>query len=136
MLLNYTCVDSEIDYFTSTAAGATTITADLLNLSKNAYNATLYFERGPFQARVSVNYRDEYLRAVPGPFNMDVAGVPARTFYDFSISYQISERFSATLEGLNLTNEETVSWVDSQAQRMEDYRVSGRVFNIGTRYSF
>jgi hypothetical protein len=54
VLANYTYVDSNIDYFATTAAGAATISAPLLNLSKNAYNATLYYERGKVQARVSV----------------------------------------------------------------------------------
>lgn len=136
LLLNYTYVESEIDYFTSTSAGATTVTADLLNLSKNSYNATLYYEKGPFQARVSTNYRDKYLRSVPGPFNMDVAGVPSRTYLDFSTSYQLNDYMSLSLEGINLGNEETVSWVDSAAQRVEDYRVGGRQFIAGVRLTF
>ncbi len=53
VLANYTYVDSDIDYFATTAAGAATISAPLLNLSKNAYNATLYYERGKAQARIS-----------------------------------------------------------------------------------
>jgi iron complex outermembrane receptor protein len=136
VLLNYTRVESEIDYFTSTALGAATVTADLLNLSKNAYNATLYFERGPFQIRGSLNYRDQYLRAVPGPFNVDVAGVPETTFVDFSTSYDITPNFTVSLEGLNLTDEEGVLWVDSQAQRQEEFRMSGRFLNLGLRYTF
>lgn len=136
VLLNYTHVESEIDYFTSTAIGATTVTADLLNLSKNAWSATLYYEKGPVQLRGSVNFRDEYLRAVPGPFNVDVAGVPSATYVDFSSSFAISDHFSVSLEGLNLGNEVTVSWVDSQVQRTEDYRLTGRFINLGMRYTY
>ncbi|MDC7684179.1 TonB-dependent receptor [Asticcacaulis sp. BYS171W] len=135
-LLNYTYVDSQIDYFTSTAVGATTVTADLLNLSKKAYNATLYYEKGPFQARVSMNYRDRYLRAVPGPFNMDVSGINAATYYDASMSYQVTDRVSVSLEALNFGNEPHVSWVDSKAQRVEDYREGGRQFYLGVRYNY
>jgi iron complex outermembrane receptor protein len=96
----------------------------------------LYFERGPFQVRGSLNYRDQYLRAVPGPFNVDVAGVPAATFVDFSTSYGINDNLTVSLEGLNLTNEEGVLWVDSQAQRQEEFRMSGRFLNLGLRYTF
>ncbi len=71
--LNYTHVDSEIQYFFSTAANnnttvVTTITENqLLNLSPNSYNATLYYDDGRFSARVSTSYRDGYISEIlPG----------------------------------------------------------------------
>ncbi|WP_031230683.1 TonB-dependent receptor [Asticcacaulis sp. YBE204] len=135
-LLNYTYVDSQIDYFTSTAVGATTVKADLLNLSKKAYNATLYYEDGPFQARVSMNYRDGYLRAVPGGFNTDLGGIESATYYDASVSYQLTKRVSISLEALNLGNEAHVSWDDSKTHRVGDYREAGRQFYLGVRYNY
>ena len=39
---------------------------DLAGLSKNAYNATLYFDNKIFSARVSAAYRSDYLTTVPG----------------------------------------------------------------------
>ncbi len=136
LLLNYTFVDSQIDYFTSTAIGATTKKADLLNLSRNSANATVYYEKGNWQARVSANYRDGYLRGVPGPFNMDVSGFTAATYYDASISYKINSHISISLEGLNLSDVPLNSWVDSATQRVEDYRVQGRQYYLGVRYNF
>jgi TonB-dependent receptor len=136
VLLNYTYVTSEIDYFTSTAVGARTVKADLLNLSNNAYNATLYYEKGPYQARVSANYRGSYLRAVPGAFNMDAAGAPAATYVDFSSSYKVNDQLSVSFEALNMTNEKSITWQDTTAQRFEDYRIGGRQYYVGLRYNF
>ena len=64
-LLNYTYVDSNIKYVTSAAVGAPTIENDLLNLSKNAWNATLYYEADGLSIRTSAAFRDNYLTAVP-----------------------------------------------------------------------
>ncbi|NBW07104.1 MAG: TonB-dependent receptor [Caulobacteraceae bacterium] len=136
ILMNYTYVKSDINYFVSTTAGSATVTQPLLNLSKNAFNTTLYYEEGPFQARVSLNYRDKYLTAVPSSYNTDVAGVKATTFVDFSTSYKWGDHLTFTLEGINLTNEPTISYTDSSAERLSDYFQSGRQFYAGARYAF
>jgi iron complex outermembrane receptor protein len=112
------------------------VSRDLLNLSKNAYNGTIYYEEGPFQARVSVAYRDKYLTAVPSSYNVDVSGKKPTTFVDFSMSYKINEAISLSVEGLNLTNEKDISYTDSTAERLSDYFQSGRQYFVGMRYRF
>ncbi len=137
ILANYTYVDSDIDYFVSATSGASAVVSQpLLNLSKNAFNATIYYEQGPFQARVSGNYRDKYLTAVPASYNTDVAGNTAATYVDFSLSYRIGKSLTFSLEGINLTNEPTISYSDFVAERVQDYFQSGRQFYAGVRYSF
>ena len=51
VLLNYTYVESKIDYVTSATGATPPITNDLINLSPNAWNATLYYEDGGFSVR-------------------------------------------------------------------------------------
>ena len=136
VLMNYTYVKSDINYFVSTTSAAVTVTQPLLNLSKNAFNATIYYEEGPFQARVSANYRDQYLTAVPSSYNTDVAGMKPTTFIDFSTSYKIGDSLTLSLEGINLTNEPTISYTDSKVERLSDYFQSGRQFYAGVRYAF
>ena len=72
VILNYTYVDSEVDYLN--ADGSVAIRTDLTGLSQNAYNATLYYEDDRFSARISGAYRDEYLTTVPGRNGSDVEG--------------------------------------------------------------
>ena len=137
VLANYTYVDSDIDYLVSAGSGSvTTVSQPLLNLSKHAFNATLYYEQGPFQARVSGNYRSKFLTAVPASYNTDVGGTRSATFVDFSISYRLGDNMTLSLEGINLTNEPTISYTDSVAERVSDYFQSGRQFYAGMRYSF
>jgi len=132
--LNYTYVDSQIQYVTST--GANSLNTDLTGLSKNAYNATLYYEGKRFSARVSAAYRDDYLTTVPGRNNNDVEGTKATTTIDMSASYKINDHLELTLEGLNLTDEFQDQWVDSVADRVSVYHHTGRQYFLGARYKF
>ena len=55
LILNYTGVESEIEYLVTAGASvpaAATVKDDLTGLSKSAYNATLYWENEMFSARV------------------------------------------------------------------------------------
>lgn len=132
--LNYTYVDSKIQYVTS--AGVPALETDLVGLSKNAYNATLYYEGERFSARVSAAYRDDFLTTVPGRNNNDMEGTEATTTIDMSASYKINEHFELTLEGLNLTDEFQDQWVDSTGDRASVYHHTGRQYFIGARYRF
>jgi iron complex outermembrane receptor protein len=88
------------------------------------------------QARMSVNYRDKYLTAVPGRYNQDVQGNLSTTFLDGSASYKVSDQLSFSVDALNLTNEKDISYIDSSPQRLNDYFQSGRQYFVGVRYSF
>ncbi|MBF6025288.1 TonB-dependent receptor [Lysobacter niastensis] len=132
--LNYTYVDSKIQYVTST--GAPSLRTDLTGLSKNAYNATLYYEGEKFGARVSAAYRDDYLTTVPGRNGNDVEGTAETLTIDMSASYSFNEHFELTLEGLNLTDEYQDQWVDSIGDRASVYHHTGRQYFLGARYKF
>ncbi|ESQ91296.1 hypothetical protein ABAC460_06940 [Asticcacaulis sp. AC460] len=134
--MNYTWATSQIDYITTSALGTVTVTADLVYLSRNSANATLYYSKGRFEARLSMNYRDEYLSAVPGGFNTDANGMNAATYWDASASYRVTDQLTLSLEGLNLTKETNGTWSDSVARRTTDYRLGGRRIHAGLRYSF
>jgi iron complex outermembrane recepter protein len=130
-ILNYTYVDSKIQYVTS--SGANSLNTDLTGLSKNAYNATLYFENDHFSARVSAAYRDNYLTTVPGRNGADVEGTKASTNIDASASWKFNEHFELTFEGINLTDEFSDQYVDSVGDRVSVYHHVGRTFMVGIR---
>jgi iron complex outermembrane receptor protein len=138
-LLNYTYVDSKIDYVTSSAIGAPTVENDLVNLSKNAWNATLYYEANGFTARTSASFRDRYLTAVPAanaPTIQDAEGTNESLFVDFSTSYEINDHLTVSLEALNLTDEVNDQFIDTNADRLVVYTHTGRQFFLGARYKF
>jgi len=132
--LNYTWVDSEIQYLSAT--GAPSAKGPMVGLSKNAWNATLYYDNQKFSARVSAAYRDEYLNQIPGREGSDVEGTKETTTVDASISYRLTDNLTISLEGLNLTDEWSDLWIDSVGDRSIAYTHTGRQYMLGFRYKF
>ncbi|MCC7633300.1 TonB-dependent receptor [Stenotrophomonas rhizophila] len=138
--LNYTWVDSQIQYINS--SGQPVLKADLTGLSRNSWNATLFYEGKVFSGRVSATNRDDYLTQVTGTeagFNLDgYHGMTGTTFIDASIRYAINDKLELSLEGMNLTNEASDEWVYSPATgRLPlQYTETGRQFMLGARYKF
>ena len=139
--LNYTYVDSKIQYVTS--SGVMAQKANLTGLSKNAWNATLFYEGEKWSSRVSATNRDDYLIQVPGTekgFDSDGLGVHGQsgtTFVDASVHYRISDQLEISLEGANLTNEAQESWVANPSVSLPlEYSETGRQYTLGLRYKF
>ncbi len=134
--LNYTSVESEIDYCND-ALCATFVTADLVNLSPTSYNGTLYYEDDRFSARVSASYREQYLQNVPGRTGNFIEGKKETLNIDVSASLNLTEQISLTFEGLNLTDEENHQFVgDDIRQSTSVYHHTGRQYYLGARYRF
>ncbi|MBL8267175.1 TonB-dependent receptor, partial [Steroidobacter sp.] len=111
LILNYTGVESEIEYLSQT--GAVVARTDLTGLSKSAYNATLYWENDVFSARVSAAYRDDFLTLVPGRNLNDVEGTVETLSIDASSTWSVTPNLDLTLEALNLTDEFQDQYLDS-----------------------
>lgn len=136
LILNYTGVESEIEYVKLVGQDTTFIKDRLTGLSESAFNATLYWESEVFGARVSAAYRDEYLTTVPGRNNNDVEGTEETLNLDFSATWTVMPNLDLTLEALNLTDEFQDQWVDEGGDRLSYYHHQGRQFLIGARYKF
>ena len=151
--LNYTHVESSIQYWFSSAANSntsvvtTTTENDLINLSPNSYNATLYYDDGTFSARVSTSYRDGYISEILSRENVwdldgnqlitaDVTGKNAVKNVDFNMSYKFNEHVSLTFEAINLLDTPDSRYVDSELQMPDRYTVNGRQLYLGARYRF
>lgn len=139
---NYTHVESEIDYCT-TAACSVFVTANLVNLSPEAWNATLYYDDGRFNARISGAFRDTYYQQVPAA-NGGTPGIVAtgktETFsVDASASYNLTDSLTLTLEGINLTDEanrQNHGELDGPRDSTYVYHHTGRQVYVGARYRF
>ncbi|WP_447910618.1 TonB-dependent receptor [Brevundimonas bullata] len=125
---NVTFVDSEVGYGT---AGKNRLTGQ----SKNTANATLYYEKGPLQARISAAHRSQYLLSFPGANGNSEEGINGTTNIDASLSYDFTDSLTFSLEGINLTDEYVDRYVDV-ADRVSDYRHTGREVAIGLRWKY
>jgi TonB-dependent receptor len=146
-IVNYTHVKSDIDYIIKSptyggtprvqTAPAVLVTQPLINLSPDAFNATLYYENGPFKARISGSYRDAYLiQVAPSATNNNDVRIKEKTFnLDSQVSYELG-KFTVTLEAINLTDQEDSKVVDSTRMSSEEYVHYGRQFYLGLKYKF
>ncbi|MFN7127779.1 MAG: TonB-dependent receptor [Brevundimonas sp.] len=141
-LLNYTHVESTIDYCT-TPDCSVIVPEDLVNLSPEAWNATLYYDDGKLSARISAAYRDGYYQNIPGsnggagliPFQ----GKSETTTIDASASYNLTDNLSLSVEGLNLTDEENRQNHGDLGESRDStyvYHHTGRQLYVGARYRF
>ncbi len=111
-------------------------------LSKYVGNATLYFEKQGFQARVSLSYRSEFLGEVAGFGNARTfRTVDPETLVDAQIGYEFQpgSKFaglSILLQGQNLSNEPFVTYQSGDTTQVIDNQNFGRRFLFGIGYKF
>ena len=139
--LNYTRVQSQIQYLLSTGAAAQK--EDLTGLSPTSWNATLFYEGQRFSGRVSATNRSDYLIQVPGTevgFNSASNGVHGQsgvTQFDASVRWKFNEHVELSLEGSNLTNEPQESWVSNPGVTLPlEYSQTGRQYLLGLRFKY
>ncbi|WP_213982436.1 TonB-dependent receptor [Sphingomonas sp. dw_22] len=136
-LFNYTHIDSKITYFLTADPNGPTLNDQLINVSPNSFNATLYYDGGGLSARLSGAYRSEYLRQVPLRAGLaDATGSYASFNLDASISYDITPNIGISIDMLNLTNQATDFWDGKDIRDQQVYSKSGRQFFVGARFKF
>ncbi|HEU4960775.1 MAG TPA: TonB-dependent receptor [Sphingomonas sp.] len=136
-ILNYTHIKSNISYILTTDATGPSLTAPLVDVSPNSANATLYYEDSKLSARVSLAYRDDYIRQVPLRSGLaDVTGAYGSTNIDASVSYKLTDHITLTADALNLTNTPTSYWDGQDRHDQQVYSKTGRQFFFGARYKF
>lgn len=136
VLGNVTFVQARQNYLA--ANGTIQATADLENLSRTSYNATFYYDDTVFQARVSANFRSKYLDSGgvnPGN-NNDLRLIAGSLNWDASASYKVNDNFTVTLQGINLSNEPIISYLDSVGMRLNHADWTGREIYLGLRYAY
>ncbi|WP_363321766.1 hypothetical protein [Sphingomonas sp.] len=129
LLASYTHTESQGTY----ANSAGTFRDALVDVAKDNYSATLFYEKGPAAVRLSYAWRGDVLRDVGG------AGLAANNdspfgSLDFDISYDIRPNLTLSFQGINLTND--VQWNYVRDDRFAGYTDYGRTFWLGVRAKF
>lgn len=142
-IANLTLVDSNVDYGVNGAATVATgtfptlvrrtETATLFDLSKRAFNVTLYYEADKFSARASAAYRSGFIDATSDTGNV-FEGYNSSINVDASMRYRLNDQFEVSLEGTNLTDEYRDRFTDLEADRNYEYNHFGRTIMFGLRY--
>ncbi len=95
---NATFVDSSVDVI-----GRENDDLSFIRQSDYLYNAALFYAKGPFEARVAVTFRDDYLEAIGSDTDGD-SYFDARAQWDFKMSYNVSDRFTVFGQMQNFTD--------------------------------
>jgi iron complex outermembrane receptor protein len=125
-------------------------TAPIQGLSRKVANATLYYERNGFSARVSNRYRSEnrqYITTfgVPSPSgdvnpNGGFSVAQPESIVDAQVSYTFEK---GTFKGLtllatayNLNNEPLITYDNNDPRRVINYQQYGASYALGVSYKF
>ncbi|MBB5709212.1 TonB-dependent receptor [Sphingomonas xinjiangensis] len=117
---NYAYQDSS----TSTTINSTAI-LNLPYLSKHTVNIIPYFEKGPFQARLSYNYRSAYFRTI-GRLGSQEMVAPYNQL-DASMSLKLTENVTLTAQAQNLLDETYLQYSGTPDRPSAFYK-NGRTF--------
>jgi TonB-dependent receptor len=102
-------------------------------LSRDSYNASLYFENTKFSIRASYNWRSRWLITPTGRGNLPEFNDEYGQL-DASASYNITPELSVFLEGINLTNEQLVQ--ENAPARPIQFETFGKRYFFGVRGKF
>ncbi|HWI86569.1 MAG TPA: TonB-dependent receptor, partial [Sphingomonas sp.] len=119
---------------TNVSGGAFTITG----LAKSA-NFVGFYDKHGIQARVAVNWRDEYLSQLGqnqgGSYGAEPVYVDKQLQVDASASYDINKQITVFVEGTNLNNSNYSTHGRFKNQVLDIYNY-GRRYTAGARFHF
>ena len=127
LITNATIVasDAELDNTDITQVFALTGLSDSINL-------IAFYERGPFEGRLAYNWRDTFLQSLTQTGGDGVTYVEEYFQWDASASYDVTDKITIFVEGINLTEQYTHSRGRFSNQLL-DIVDSGRRISIGVR---
>jgi len=129
-IFNYTYTASSANF----AVANDVRSSGLPGLSKNSYNASLYYDDGKFDGRISYAWRSKYLANFSDDF-----GVPRfREAYgqvDLTASYKITRNWTVQLDVLNLTKSQFIDKSSGKGYPYGAIDLDRRIL-LGLRYAY
>lgn len=151
VMVNYTRIQSALDYVLAPTTPDQTYRAPLVGTSPTAINATVYYQTPRYAVRLSAARRGEYTRTVPSrggvcgpeataecptPYIADVDGADATFNLDASASLNLTGRLQLTLDMLNLTDQAQSYWTGAARRGPLVYGRTGRQIFLGARWRY
>ncbi len=140
ILANATFIDSNASFNVQGPAIApggalqnAVVSNTLSNVTKKAFNGTLYYDDGKFSARGMLSYRGRYHEGSSGTGNI-LEGYGATTNFDASIRYKFTDWLEVSVEGNNLLDTYRYRFTDFDADRNYENNHFGRTILFGARF--
>ncbi len=128
---SYSYTESQISQISK--LGLQDLPISLPGLSKNAFQATVFWEYQAFETRASVRYRDKFVSEQVA-VDAQTVNYDGEMVVDYQASYQINDNFNMVFQINNLTDEPTKSYFGVEAQT-GTIQYFGRQFFLGMTYS-
>jgi TonB-dependent receptor len=129
---NVTLIDSK---FTSLTAAGPRITGLFLQPDVTG-NASIYYQRGKFEGRVSYNYIGGFLETINDTIPNADQYWKGRTTFDANISYRITPELTVYAEGQNLSDAGRRELTGPNQAYLQESAEYGRTFFVGVTASF
>ena len=117
-----------------TNLGGPTTYVGLPGLSKRVASAAVFYDYGPFSARLSGNYRSSFLSDTQIAVTNQLVTFAAETVYDVQASYNITDQFKVVYQMLNLTNQPTKTYFGGNPQQTGTIQYFGRTSYLGVEF--
>jgi iron complex outermembrane recepter protein len=129
MAFNYTHVKSDVSIDESILAGGGRFAIPGIG---DSANLSAFYEKGPWQARLAYNWRDEWLSCISCGAGSQPETIKPYGQLDMSAAYSINDHFSVFVEGTNLTRETREGYMVYE-DRPTFLNFEGRTYTFGVR---
>ncbi|GAB2676864.1 TonB-dependent receptor [Aliiglaciecola aliphaticivorans] len=126
---NLTYVDSSVD-----VPGREDDNLTFFRQSKWLASGALFYEKGPFDARIAFSYRDDYLNSVGSSADFD-SYTKGRTVVDAKVAYRIQEGIEIFVSASNVSEEPLVGY-QGDSSRFTSREVYGVNADFGVSARF
>ncbi|SNS11703.1 TonB-dependent receptor [Sphingomonas laterariae] len=117
--------------------------SDFFNVSKFSYNATLAYDKGPINARLSYIWRKEFLHHNEARLFANPIGVwyKPEDSLDFQLTWNVTDNVGLTFDAVNLLKSKQQNYYKfDNAGNSEQFNLGtlllARTFALGARFSF
>ena len=101
------------------------------NLSENAYNITLFYDKYDISLRMRYTWRDAFTQSANRMrFNIPPV-VGARGQLNMSASYDVNEMITVGVEGVNLTRDDSIKWCFNEDALLCEQSLTDRRVTLG-----
>jgi iron complex outermembrane receptor protein len=101
------------------------------NLSENAYNITLFYDKYDISVRMRYTWRDAYTQSANVMrFNLPPV-IGARGQLNMSASYDLNEMVTVGIEGVNLTRDDSIKWCFNEDTLLCEQSLTDRRVTLG-----
>lgn len=103
----------------------------LNNLSENSYNITMFYDKNDLSVRMRYTWRDAFTETLNRMrFNLPPV-VGARGQLNMSVNYDVNEKVSVGIEGVNLTQDDRTRWCFNEGTLLCEQSLTDRRVTLG-----